>query len=113
MNNRVIFHPLFLLVATLAFYEANLKFISVRRNSIRDVMLTNLSLDLQRADNLLHILINFCDSWTWKTLSAADLITKNTLLQEVNNIMDNILPVEQLLTFEKTVEDDFFLLRNL
>jgi len=63
VNNRVICHPLLLFIATISVYESYLKHISVARNSVADILLSRLCIQLAQVDLEISNLLQYCDAW--------------------------------------------------
>ena len=108
VNNRIVGNPLFRLIVILAMYETYIGQIACVKNGIVDVILTNLSGELDTISPHLAVLLSLCDSWSWKPISPGDRDIRDVTLGIIDNILGNATTLEELSAFPKKVDDDVF-----
>ena len=107
-NNRIVLHPLFLIVATLAVYETYIKNIIRSRNGIREMLVIGLCEQLEVIDNSLYNLQQQCDSWDWKPVSPEAKAARDLEFNELLNTISGLIGLDELATYPRKVDDDFF-----
>jgi len=107
LNNRILNHPLLFRTCKLAAYEAILNHISIT-GAISEHMFLNTCTELERADVILHRLLDFCSTWDWNTLTPDLLQEKRNLELELDNILTNITPYDDLCNRDKEIDNDIW-----
>jgi len=116
VNNRVICHPLFLFIATISVYESYLKHISVARNSVADILLSRLCIQLAQVDLEIFNLLQYCDAWAWKSVDPVSRINRNLAMERITVQLSELMTINEFASFPRTVEDDNFfeeLIKNM
>jgi len=109
INNRIIGHPLFLIVATLAVYETYIKIFVRNRNGVREAMIVGLCEQLHDIDNNLGDLLNKCNSWDWKPAGQLDIVERNREFNDLLLALSGIIGLDEISTYPSKLEaDDFF-----
>jgi exonuclease III len=109
INNRVLGHPLLKLVVTLAIYECYLRNRNINRYGPEENEIYNLCCSLDEINGRVDFLMDFCSPWDWSAdLGAPEIETRDANLLAIRNLMQDMMSLDQLSVFPKTVGDDEF-----
>jgi hypothetical protein len=109
LNNRILGHPLLFLVSLLATYECYILYTIQNQFGPREAEIQNLCCCLDELDWREKSLQRYCSAWSWRPdLDEHELEARDRLLMEVDRIRNELMPLEDLAGFRRSIDDDFF-----